>query len=314
MRLAVLALLPVIALAGTLLTRPAAAEKPRLALVVKSLANEFVVTMTQSALAHQKQHAERYTLVAHGIRNETDVAAQIRIVEQMVADKVDALVISPADSKALVPAIQAAASKGVLVVNIDDRLDAAALRAKGLHVPFVGPDNRAGARMVGAALAKTLKAGDEVGIIEGVSSAYNAQQRTLGFQDAMRAAGIPVVAVHSGQWEIDKSHAVAASMMRAHPDLKALLAGNDSMALGAVAAVKAAGKAGQVAIVGYDNIGAIGPMLKDGRVLATADQFAARQAVFGIETALKALAARTPQWGMTAEVKTDVVLVTRDTR
>ena len=127
MRLAVLALLPVIALAGTLLTRPAAAEKPRLALVVKSLANEFVVTMTQSALAHQKQHAERYTLVAHGIRNETDVAAQIRIVEQMVADKVDALVISPADSKALVPAIQAAASKGVLVVNIDDRLDAAAL-------------------------------------------------------------------------------------------------------------------------------------------------------------------------------------------
>ena len=76
-------------------------------------------------------------------------------------------------------------------------------------------------------------------------------------------------------------------MMREHPDLVALLAGNDSMALGAVAAVKAAGKTGKVQVVGYDNIAAIKPMLKDGRVLATADQAAAKQAVYGIETALK---------------------------
>jgi ribose transport system substrate-binding protein len=100
-------------------------------------------------------------------------------------------------------------------------------------------------------------------------------------------------------------------MMREHPDLKALLAGNDSMALGAVAAVKAAGKTGKVLVVGYDNIGAIKPMLNDGRVLATADQFAAKQAVFGIETALKALAEKKPQSSMPAEVKTDVVLVTK---
>ena len=76
MRRTVPAFLPAIALAGMLLAVPAAAQKPKLALVVKSLANEFAVTMTQSALAHQKQHPERYTLVAHGIRNETDVAAQ----------------------------------------------------------------------------------------------------------------------------------------------------------------------------------------------------------------------------------------------
>ena len=73
------------------------------------------------------------------------------------------------------------------------------------------------------------------------------------------------------------------------PGRKALLAGNDSMALGAVSAVRAAGKKDQVQVVGYDNINAIKPMLKDGRVLATADQFAAKQAVFGIETALKIL-------------------------
>ena len=302
-----------LALTATLAATPAHAE-PKVALVMKSLANEFFLTMEEGAKAHQKQHAAQYSLLANGIKDETDSAAQIRLVEQAIAQKVDALVIAPADSKALVPVVKTAIDKGVLVINIDNRLDAAALKEKGIQVPFVGPDNRAGAKLVGDYLAATLKAGDKVGIIEGVSTTFNAQQRTLGFQDAMKAAGVTVAGVQSGQWEIDKANTVASSMLREHPDLKALLAGNDSMALGTVAAVKAAGKTGKVAVVGYDNISAIKPMLADGRVLATADQFAAKQAVFGIETALKALAAKTPQSAIPAEIKTDVVLVTKDSK
>ncbi|SIR14732.1 sugar ABC transporter substrate-binding protein [Pseudacidovorax sp. RU35E] len=291
-----------------------AQDKPKVALVMKSLANEFFATMEDGAKAHQKANASQYTLVANGIKNETDTAAQIKMVEQMVAQKVNALVIAPADSKALVPALKAAVDKGILVVNIDNRLDAGALKEKNLQVTFVGPDNRAGAKLVGDYLGKSLKSGDKVGIIEGVSTTFNAQQRTLGYQDAMKAVGANVVGVQSGQWEIDKGNTVAAGMLREHPDLKALLAGNDSMALGAVAAVKAAGKTGQVQVVGYDNIGAIKPMLADGRVLATADQFGAKQAVFGIETALKALAEKKSQAQMPAEIKTDVVLVTKDSK
>lgn len=310
-----LSLIPAAALAALGLALPAhAADKPKVALVMKSLANEFFLTMEKGAKAHQQANAAKYTLVANGIKDETDTAAQIRMVEQMVAQKVDALVIAPADSKALVPVIKAAVDKGVIVVNIDNRLDADALKEKGLKVPFVGPDNRAGAKLVGDFLAKSLKSGDKVGIIEGVSTTFNAQQRTLGYQDAMKAAGVTVVGVQSGQWEIDKGNTVAAGMMREHPDLKALLAGNDSMALGAVAAVKAAGKTGKVTVVGYDNISAIQPMLKDGRVLATADQFAAKQAAFGIDVALKALADKTPQSALPDEVKTDVVLVTKDSK
>lgn len=130
----------------------------------------------------------------------------------------------------------------------------------------------------------------------------------------MKAANITVVGVQSGNWEIEKGNTVAAGMMREHLDLVALLAGNDSMALGAVAAVKAAGKTGKVQVVGYDNIGAIKPMLADGRVLATADQYAAKQAVFGIELAQKALAAKTPRNQLPATVKTAVVLVTKDSK
>jgi len=304
-----------IAVLGSLLASPAwAQDKPKVALVMKSLANEFFRTMEDGAKAHQKAHAGEYTLVANGIKNETDTAEQIKMVEQAVAQKASAIVLAPADSKALVPAVKNAIDKGVLVVNIDNRLDAAALKEKNINVPFVGPDNRAGAKLVGDYLAKHLKAGDKVGIVEGVSTTFNAQQRTLGYQDAMKAAGMNVVGVQSGQWEIEKGNTVAAGMLREHPDLTALLAGNDSMALGVVAAVKAAGKTGKVQVVGYDNIQAIKPMLADGRVLATADQYAAKQAVFGIELALKALAAKTPQAQLPAEVKTDVVLVTKGSK
>ncbi|WP_277372419.1 sugar ABC transporter substrate-binding protein [Pseudomonas sp. AA-38] len=286
-------------------------EPPRVALVMKSLANEFFRTMEDGAKAYQKEHPDQFELVANGIKDETDTSAQIRIVEQMIVSKVDALVIAPADSKALVPVIKKASDAGIKVVNIDNRLDPEVVKSKGLDVPFVGPDNRKGARLVGEYLAKEkLKAGDEVGIIEGVSTTTNAQQRTAGFKDAMEAAGMKIVSVQSGNWEIDRGNAVASAMLNEYPNLKALLAGNDSMALGAVSAVRAAGKKGQVQVVGYDNINAIKPMLEDGRVLATADQFAARQAVFGIQAALK-LVKGEPTDAKEGVIETPVELVTK---
>lgn len=287
-----------------------AAEKPKVALVMKSLANEFFLTMEDGAKTYQKDHSADFDLISNGIKDETDTSSQIRIVEQMIVSKVDALVIAPADSKALVPVLKKASDAGIKVVNIDNRLDPEVLKSKSLDIPFVGPDNRKGARLVGEYLAKQLKQGDQVGIIEGVSTTTNAQQRTAGFKDAMEAAGMKIVGVQSGNWEIDKGNAVAAAMLNEYPDLKALLAGNDSMALGAVSAVRAAGKKGRVQIVGYDNIKAIHPMLKDGRVLATADQFAAKQAVFGIEAALK-LVKGEPTGAKDGVIETPVELVTQ---
>lgn len=286
-------------------------EKPKVALVMKSLANEFFLTMEDGAKAYQKDHSADFDLISNGIKDETDTAGQTRIVEQMILAKVNALVIAPADSKAMVPVIKKAIDAGITVINIDNQLDPAVVKSKNITVPFVGPDNRKGARLVGEYLAKQLKAGDEVGIIEGVSTTTNAQARTAGFKDAMEAAQIKVVSLQSGDWEIDKGNKVAASILSEYPDVKALLAGNDSMAVGAVSAVRAAGKAGKVQVVGYDNINAIKPMLKDGRVLATADQFAAKQAVFGIETALKIIKGEKVDSGTNGVIETPVELVTK---
>ena len=267
----------------------ATSGKPKIALVMKSLANEFFSTMAEGANKHQAAHPDAYELIVNGIKNETDLAEQVSLVEQMIARQVNAIVIAPADSKALVTVLKRAKDAGVLVVNIDNKLDAEVLKQAGFSVLFVGPDNRAGARKVGEELARHLQPGDKVAIIEGIPTAFNGQQRRLGFEDAMKAAGMNVVTIQSGNWEMEKANSVATAILSEHPDVKAILCGNDNMALGAVSAIQAVGKTGKVLVVGFDNIGAIRPMLADGRVIATADQHAEQLAVFGIEAALKIL-------------------------
>jgi len=227
----------------------------------------------------------------------------------MVAKGVNAIVLAPADSKALVGAVKRASDAGVVVVNIDNKLDAEVLRGKGLRVPFVGPDNRSGARAVGAHLAKTLQAGDKVAIIEGLPTAFNGIERRAGFEEAVKAAGLNLVATQAGNWEMNRASQVAAALITEHPDLKALLCANDSMALGAVAALRAAGRLGQVRVVGFDNISAVRDLLAKKEMLATADQHGAELAVFGIEYALDILKKNAPP----ADRQTPVDLVTAET-
>jgi ribose transport system substrate-binding protein len=256
---------------------------------MKSLANEFFSTMAEGAKQHQSQNSQQYELVVNGIKDERDLARQAAIVDEMIAAKVQAIVVAPADSKALVPVLRRAKLAGLVVVNIDNKLDAEILKAESLAVPFVGPNNLLGAKSVGQHLAKSLKPGDQVAVLEGIRTSFNATQRRLGFEQAMKDAGMQIVDSQSANWETNQANTIAASMLNAHPDLKAILAANDSMALGAMAAIKAANKTDAVQVVGFDNISAAQAAIRQGKMLATADQHGDQLAVFGIELALKLL-------------------------
>lgn len=270
-------------------SKPGAPAKPRVALIMKSLANEFFLTMENGAKTHQQAHPDDYELLANGIKDELDVSRQIDLVEQMIAQKVAAIVIAPADSKALIPACKKAQQAGIIVVNIDNKFDAEVLAASAVTFPFVGPDNRRGAKLVGDFLAQKLKPNDPVVIIEGAPNAFNGIERKRGFEAAMTTTGINIVSSQSGYWETEKANQVVSALLTEHPGLKAVLCANDSMALGAVAALRSAGRLEQVFVVGYDNIAAMQQLLKEGKVLATADQHADQLAVFGIEYALDML-------------------------
>jgi ribose transport system substrate-binding protein len=283
--------------------------KLTIALVLKSLADPFTVAMSSAAENYQKHFASQFDLDVLGTATELDTATQIRIVDDLVGAHTSAIVLAPTDSKTLVPAVIRAINAGVIVIAIDNPLDEADLDAAHLQVPFVGPDNRKGAEMVANYLATKLNRGDQVGIIEGLTRDRNSQQRTEGFRSAMDAAGMKVVAVAPGDYAYAKGEAAAATMLAQHPQLRALLCGNDNMATGAVDAVRNEHRTGSVYITGYNNNPAITPLLNTGRILATVDQFAARQAVFGVDVALKALTEQTRQQDLSPFIETPLQLV-----
>lgn len=284
-------------------------KKPTIVLVMKSLANEFFKTMEEGARAHHEQHKDQYDLRVVGLKNETDVAEQISNVQFIIAQGADAIVIAPADSKALVQVCKQAQDAGITVVNIDNKFDESVLEDQNVKIPFVGPDNRKGARLAGACLAKKLKPGDKVAIIEGAPNAYNGIQRKLGFEDAMNLAGMNIISSQTGYWETDKAQPIASALVNEHPDLKAILCANDSMALGAMSAVREAGKQDSVYVIGFDNIAAVRQLLTEGKILCTVDQHADKLALFGIEYALEMLKGN----GQPGDKETPVDLVTAET-
>jgi len=301
-----------IALAGMLLSgcgKKEEEDKPTIALVMKSLANEFFQTMEEGAQAHHAQHADAYTLKAVGIKNETDVSQQVEYVELMMAQGVDAIVIAPADSKALVAVCKKAMDAGIIVVNIDNKFDEEVLADKRVKIPFVGPDNFKGAKLAGVYLASRLNPGDKVAIVEGAPNAFNGIQRQRGFEEAMLSSGMQIVSSQTGYWEMEKAEPIASAMINAHPDLKAILCANDSMAVGAVAAVRDAGKTEDIYVVGFDNIAAVQRLLKEGKVLCTVDQHGDQLAAYGIQYALDMLAGKVPA----ADKETPVDLITAET-
>ena len=265
-------------------------DVPKVGLIMKSLANEFFVNMAEQAKLHQQRNADQYELIVNGTKNESDLAQQVALIDQMIASNVDAIVIAPADSKAVVPALVRAINAGIKVINIDNRLDAAVLADFSVSVPFVGPDNQQGAYMVGQLAARQLAQGKGVILLEGIVSAINSQQRRDGFLQAIEEAGLNLLASQSADWEQTKAAQVTSSLLIQHPTTKAIFAANDNMALGALAAVKRANLDTSPLIVGFDNIQAIAVHIESGDILATVDQFGGQLAVFGIEKALAALA------------------------
>jgi ribose transport system substrate-binding protein len=283
---------------------PAPAEKPVIGLVMKSLGNSYFQEMQKGADEFAAGN-DAFELKSVGIQSETDIDGQIEAVNNLIAQQVDAIVIAPADSQALVAPLQEAAAQGIKIVNIDVKLDDQALADAGLDAPFVGPDNIEGARQVGGVLAELLGEGGKVVIIEGISGAANAQQRKEGFDKAVEEGGLELIASTSANWETDQANTVFSNLLSANPDIQGVMCANDSMAIGVIAALEAQGNT-DIKVVGFDNVPEVQDMLADGRLLATLDQFGSQQAQFGIEAAIKLLNGETVE----AWDKTPIELIT----
>lgn len=266
-----------------------AASLPKVGLVMKSLANEFFKQMQAGAEDYAGKNTDKFVFKAVGMKDERDFAAQVDAVENFVTQKYDIIVVAPADSKAMVTPLAKAVKAGVKVINIDVELDQAAKKAAGINLAFFGPDNRAGARLAGDALARKLGAGAKVVILEGNPEADNAQQRKKGFMDSVKEGKLQLLDSKTAHWETEEANTLMTNFLTQFHDIQGVMAANDSMALGVVKALDAAGKSGQIQVVGFDNIPAVQPLVRSGKMLATIEQYGARMAVIGIEYGLREL-------------------------
>lgn len=263
-------------------------RKPVIGLVMKSLQADFFQEMKKGALEFaQKQN--NFELITVGTSSQTEIDLQIELIESLIKQKVDALVVVPIDSKALVPVVVKAVKAGIKVINIDIRLDEDLLKQNRVELTYVGPDNETASKMIGDVLAHKLMKNAKVILIEGLQVAENAQQRKQGFLQSIAENHLSLVASEAADWETNKAEQVFSRLFALHPDIDGVMCSNDAMAIGVVKVLEQKGKAGKVQVVGFDNDASVQPLLKSGVMLATIDAFGSQMAVQGIEYAIKVL-------------------------
>lgn len=263
------------------------ASKPfKLALVVKTRNNPFFDPMIKAAEAEAKNLGVELEVQAPP--QEADKERQFAIVQDLTAKGVDALLIAPADSKGIVPALKQAQDKGILVVNVDNRVDKATAEAAGLSLGgYVGADNEQGGRLAGEAMVKALegKGKVKVAILEGIRGADNAEARRRGFEAGVQGK-LEVAVKDSAEWDTQKAYAKFQSMLAANKDLQGVFCANDKMALGAMKAIQEAGQKGKITVIGYDNIPDVQPYLRSGEMYATIEQHPDLMGRYGVKMAV----------------------------
>lgn len=261
-------------------------EKKEIGLIMKTLTNPFFVEMEKGARRAEKELG--IVLKVKTAAQETSIEQQIQLVEDLIAAKVEAIVIAPGDSQRLVPSLKKASDAGIKVVNIDNRLDPETVKQAGMSpIPFLSVDNDAGAYKAGKILAEGVVTPTEAAILEGIRSADNAQQRMQGARRALlENKQIKVVASETANWKIDEAYEVTKSIFTKHPKIKLIFAANDVMAIGALKYLNESGKS-SVKVVGYDALAEAISEIKAGRMLATIDQQASEQGYQGVALALR---------------------------
>jgi ribose transport system substrate-binding protein len=277
--------------------------RPRVALVVKTLNSPFFIDMQKGA----EEAASRLgvELVVQAAEREIDVDKQMQIVENLVQTRVGALCIAPSGSREIVPAIQKANAAGIPVVVVDTRVDADAAREAGVRIAsFVGSDNYEGGRVAGEHLVETTGGRARVAVLEGIPGHETGDSRLRGFEDAVRKApGIAIVASQPANWERDLGFNVFQNMLQARPDIDAVFACNDMMALGAVEAIAAAGRTGKIRVFGFDAVEDARQAIESGAMVGSVAQFPEEMGRLAVETAVKLVNGETPPPDQTVRIE-----------
>ena len=270
-------MLTLIAVAVMSLSAATQAAEQSMALVVSTLNNPFFVTLKDGAEAKAKELG--YQMVV--LDSQNDPAKELANVEDLTVRKVSAILVNPTDSAAVGNAIMLANKAGIPVLTLDRGANVGEVKA------HIASDNVAGGKMAGDFIASKLGKNIDVIQLEGIAGTSAARDRGEGFAQAVKANGFKVLASQPADFDRTKGLNVMENLLAAHPDVKAVFAQNDEMALGALRATQAAGK--NVLIVGFDGTDDGKAAVKSGKLGATVAQQPALIGAIGVETADKVL-------------------------
>ena len=264
-------------------------DKLTIAIVMKTLNHPFFIDMQLGA--EKAADSLGVNLIVQGAEREVDVEKQMQIIENLIQRKVDAICVAPSGSRELVPAIVKANQANIPILAIDTRVDEEVLKeAGGKVVTFIGSDNFEGGRIAGAFVVKKLGGNGKVAILEGIPGHETGDARLRGFHKAVDdVSGIEVVASQTANWERDQGFNVFQNILQSHPGVNALFACNDLMALGAVEAIAAAGKTGQIIVVGFDALKDARKAIQENKMFGSVAQHPYDMGKLAIENAVQVL-------------------------
>ncbi|MEC1402332.1 ribose ABC transporter substrate-binding protein RbsB [Bacillus subtilis] len=228
-------------------------------LSVSTLNNPFFVSLKKGIEKEAKKRGMKVIIVDA----QNDSSKQTSDVEDLIQQGVDALLINPTDSSAISTAVESANAVGVPVVTIDRSAE------QGKVETLVASDNVKGGEMAASFIADKLGKGAKVAELEGVPGASATRERGSGFHN-IADQKLNVVTKQSADFDRTKGLTVMENLLQGHPDIQAVFAHNDEMALGALEAINSSGK--DILVIGFDGNKDALASIKDGKLSATVAQ------------------------------------------
>jgi ribose transport system substrate-binding protein len=256
----------------------------QLAVVPKAIGFDFWEQVRLGAECAAKKASGEVEVQWDGVTAETDVNGQVNLLQNFITQGVDGLVYAATDAKVLSKVTQSAKQQGVTVVNIDSGTD-----PQPSDVPVFATDNVAAAEKVPDLMAKELgEEGGEVAFIPFQQGTLTNEQREEGFKKGLEQhPELELVAEQSSQSDYNKALQVTEDILTANPNLDAIFAANEPGVLGAAEAVRQAGKAGDIVIIGWDASPEEIQGVEDGVISALVVQNPFRMGYDGTNAAIK---------------------------
>jgi len=258
-------------------SQPAEDAGNKVGLIVSTLNNPFFVDLKDGAMAEAE--AQGIDLIV--LDSENDPAKELGNMEDLLTQGVSVILINPADSDAVGNAIKLANEQGVPVITLDRGA------SSGDVVTHIASDNVAGGVMAGEYIAELLDGMGKVVELEGVAGTSAARDRGQGFNEAIDQTDIEVVARQVADFDRTKGLSVMENILQAQPEIDAVFAHNDEMALGALKAIQASGR--DILIVGFDATEDAVKAVEAGDMAATVAQQPAMIGKLGVESAMKVM-------------------------